>query len=523
MGEFLLNIFRRKENRPSIITAAVTACIFYLTHSFSINNLLITPDSVSYPEFYNTEQRILYGRWFLSPACAIGSFYDIRPLNAFLMCLYLVITVLLIIKIFEIKNIIVSVAVGGTLATFFTVALLTVWMYTADGYMLSMLFSVLALYLIKDSGSVLLPAKEKSGINKTSLVRSLCAAVILCLSAGIYQTYISVYITLAAGLFIFRSLKNENESVRAGASWIVNKITVCVIACGLYYVVWKICCKVFSVTPSPYQGIDSVGSNVSQVLASAPGKISLMMRYYLNMGEHMTLFGGFICAAYLLFIAVFVFACVKKKLYSRPFNFAVSVAGIILFPAFSFIFFFASSDIWYHGIMTMSLVVPLILIPVFAEEFLTKTSLKNAVLVFLALFIFAQCVYDNVIYLNAYMTKETTEANGAEMKVRIDDAVSENGGKMPQYLYVIGRMKNSHIIDPDTLKGSVMTDNLLIEGAYVRNWLYYAYGYDFILVNDGNYDITPPDDFDADAMPAWPDRESVRIVNDVLVIKVSDE
>lgn len=117
-----------------------------LVHAFVMTNDLANYDSVFF--FYGPQDTITSGRWFLTYAAGISSYFQIPMLNGVLSILYISITAVVIVSFLEIDNTILGVLVGITLSVYPTVARIFNFMYAADAYFLAMLMAACAAYLM---------------------------------------------------------------------------------------------------------------------------------------------------------------------------------------------------------------------------------------------------------------------------------------------------------------------------------------------------------------------------------------
>jgi len=125
------------------------------------------------------QNMITSGRWFLTVACGISSYYTLPWLIGVLSVLYLAVTCVLLTEFLEIKDTAIIVLVSGLLVSFPALASTFSYVFTMDGYMMALLLAV---------ASVLLTKKYKWGF----LVGSLCLAC----SMGTYQAYLPFAVLL---------------------------------------------------------------------------------------------------------------------------------------------------------------------------------------------------------------------------------------------------------------------------------------------------------------------------------------
>ena len=120
------------------------------------------------------------GRWFLPVVSGISSFYDLPWVTGLMAILFHAIGAVAIVEIFNVKKAVTACLIGATVVSFPTVTSVMMYNYVADGYAVSFFLACLAAVCF---------AKGKW---KDFII----GALLLALSSGIYQAYVSVTITL---------------------------------------------------------------------------------------------------------------------------------------------------------------------------------------------------------------------------------------------------------------------------------------------------------------------------------------
>lgn len=159
------------------------------------------PNHDGLASMYFDQNMITSGRWFLTVACGISSYYTLPWLIGLLAMLYLGIAAVLLVEFLEVRQGWAAVLVGGLLAVFPSLASTFAYVFTMDGYMLAVLLAVLA---------VLLTKKYRLGF----LPGALCLAC----SLGIYQSYLPFAVLLCLyGLYMIGASENTlRDKVKKG-------------------------------------------------------------------------------------------------------------------------------------------------------------------------------------------------------------------------------------------------------------------------------------------------------------------
>lgn len=522
--------FRNKKFRIYYFAAACVFVLFYVIHGFAMFNNILVNDSLKYPEYYSSEARIELGRWFLSPACALGSFYDLRAVNGFLSCVYLALTVCIIIKMFRVKKYSSVFLISLLSVSFCTVGAMMLWMYTADGYMMSYLFSMAAVYLSVFDEYENTELTEKFPLLKNRTFTGVLAVILLCLSCGIYQAYISAYLTTVVLLFIYRAGTRSEESIKKNSKqkkqnaekhWLLHKFVILAAALVLYFIVWRISLAVTGVQVSGQHGTNDVFNGTAflpRILnALAASYRDLIM--FLFFGSKPTTEGIFFIAAAAVVLAILIFYIITEKIYRDKKTFILVIVGIAALPLVFFFVNFVTDGLQYSVLMIMSMLLPVLFSVGLIEKYTEWQLLRRTACLILVLFGFVSAVADNILYFDATVAFESTMSVGTELKLRIDDAVDDNGGVMPSKIAIVGKRSDAtnSRFKSDSIKSYASNMDYLIGDSYIINYLYYQYGYSF----ERSFDLVHTET--VKAMADFPGRGSVKIIEDTLVIKLSDD
>ena len=173
----------------------ITFFTILLARGFRLANYMPNHDTLW--NFCAPQDVITSGRWSLVWAAGISSNYDLQWLNGVISILYIAMTNIVIIRMFQIKNMLLSCSFGVLLGVYPSVVSTFMYMYTADAYYLAMLLSSVAAMLILSS----------------RWRRRLAGSVLLGFSIGIYQAYLSVALVLCV-LWLIQHLIMERKSIR---------------------------------------------------------------------------------------------------------------------------------------------------------------------------------------------------------------------------------------------------------------------------------------------------------------------
>ena len=195
VGEGILRLYQTKIGKETKIAFLSTFLITILIHLYKFVNTLPNHDSVY--NYYSDQNVLGSGRWALSLACGISSYWDLPWVIGLLSCIYIALTVVVIVALFKMKNPILIGLTGALIGASPSITETFFFLFTADGYMIAMFLAALAVYL--------------SRIEETRKSRLVLSGICICVSCGIYQAYVSFALILAVCYFIDVLLQNNHS------------------------------------------------------------------------------------------------------------------------------------------------------------------------------------------------------------------------------------------------------------------------------------------------------------------------
>ena len=515
MGENLIVYYKEKIPKSLKIAFYSTLIIGLFAHFYKFSNTLLNHDSVY--NFYSNQNVMGSGRWFLSLACGISSYFDLPWINGILSILYIAISMMIIVKLFEIKNPVLIILCSGLLVTSPSITETFFFEFTADGYMLALLFSSIAVYL--------------SRINQNNLLLNCISCLLLCLSCGIYQAYVSFALVLAILYFsyeLFQNRYSKNEYL----DWIKRQVIIFIIALLVYYVIWKLCLFIFNIPVNNYQGIDKVGQiNISMLFNGFIKSIKNILLYFLqwNVFEH-----GF--STYSVLNIIFFCTLViglgttikESEIYKNKLNFFLLVLCALAFIPFACMWNFVSDSVGYRPMMLTCLSLLFIFTAIIYEKY-SNINTSNIIGLLMALIIFNNVIIANISYFYMELCNQKTYAESIEMMSDIRYLENDNeiekiaiiGNNLEEvglFNYDISNFKNRGQIH--ILSGG-LEKTLLYDSEHVYLYLRNIHNLEYekvlsnelkVLENDGR----------VISMRNWPSKDSIQVIDNILVIKLSD-
>ena len=505
--------FLIKKIKPAHRYAFLSAMLIgLLSHLFAMTNNLLTTDSMW--NLYSDQDMITSGRQFLTYACSIGSYYDLPMINGILAIFWLSITAALLTECFNIEGKVLPVITGGIVVTFPAVASTFAYSYTVDGYMLAILFAVLA-YLLAD--------RFKFGF--------IASVFLLGLSLGIYQAELSYTILLCIFGLLLYILEGSKPGELLSKIW--RYIVMGIGGYAFYVISLKIMLAVKNTAVSGYQGTDKVlGFDIAKLPAgfkAAWDNFYFFVRY-----------GGIFSTtkamkvSYLIFMAVgivsFIYLFIKKKAYASIFNIVLTILLAAVTPFAACIISVLSPDTYFHMLMRMPWVAVMVFgvsmishfnkeVPIKAETCLSVVSVLSACIMILQF-----AVASNIAYFNLNEKYEKTYA----MCVRLADRIEQTEGYEPGMpIAILGGFPDENIyphtdITKDDLSGYFGVDGELVcnsSGSYqtfMERYLNFTFP---VLTLEEELKIAEKPEFAE--MENFPAAAAFRIIDGVLVIRLN--
>lgn len=364
----------KREWKIAFLAAFVTGILVHLPVF-----MMDVPNHDGLASVYFDQNMITSGRWFLTVACGISSYYTLPWLIGLLSVSWLSITCVILVDLLEIRKTELIVMVSALLVSFPALASTYAYIFTADGYMLALLLAVLAVWLAR---------KRKWGW--------ISGGICLAFSLGTYQGYLSVAVLLCIYMIIteFLDQKNpkekssdekspdENKSTRIrDRVWCVGKY-ICMGLTGviLYYVLLQILLLVQGKVLDTYQGISGMasigGTSIFQTV------VKMYTDFLSFAGKGKILFNNvFSLAAFAVLAALLLWTilklAVKRNLYKNPW-FYLCILGVAVFvPPSMNLILLISPEVGYHLLMRYQYVLLPVLALAFIQRYLPEEITKE--------------------------------------------------------------------------------------------------------------------------------------------------
>lgn len=485
-------------------------------HIFIFTNSMYNNDDIRYLHVSFDKPEL--GRWLLTYAAGISSFFSLPVVNGLLSLLYLSLTAIVLVRLFCVTNKIGIVLISGILVTFPTMASLFSYMFAADGFCLSCLLSALAAYYV---------------IRGSKRWHLYLAAAFLCCSVGIYQAYLPFTLLLLLIHYVLVVLQPNQYENKDILRLTFSYIKMLALGMAAYYFFMQLTLKLKHMELSSYQGINESGvpgpGELVQRFAAAyrnfldffrPDQV-LALNGWLRAGLVMTLCILFFCLA-----AFFI----KNRVYKSPLRTGLLLLCLLCLPLAVNVICLISEGVQIHMLMRHAWCLLFVAAVVFSEKAaplfsgMRKKLLDWAVLIALFLVIYNYFLLSNIAYFNMNFRYEKTYALCIKIMDRIEASEDYDNDRPIAF---IGRYSKTYkmdaveaLLDPMTgMKGPrVFMDSSRAYKPFIQNCL----GED-ITIPTPEEEAAIKETQEFQEMPRFPHNGSVKVINGITVVKLNDD
>ena len=451
------------------------------------------------------------GRWFLWILGAISYHLDISYslpwINGIVSLLLLSASAAIIVYLLNLKQNVTIVIISGLLVVFPSWTATYFFMFTAPYYALALLMSVL---------SVFLTVRFRKGC--------ITGVILLACSLGIYQAYLPFAASLCVTLLIIDILNTSmdiQESLKKALKYL------CTLAAGvvLYYIIMKLSLIITHQQLADYKGVSRMGlfsvESIKSVLrAIVFNCFGAIWNNNIEISYNIVLKAGYLISNLVILFCVFakVIRFVKDKEKLRGIFLLIMLC--LFYLAVNSIYIMSPEEDAVYSIMTYSyvfiLILPLCLLDMIMAdkyviiEYICKISGIVMVLTY--------CRFANAQYLSMDLSLRQAVSYFTTMitQIKSTDGYSD---ELP-VAFAGDNVEDRMLYENDIMDVFDMSgrDDVL---AYVysrENMLAYYCGFapDYVTVDEINRNET-------DKMPCYPLEGSIKVVDGVIVIKLSEE
>lgn len=301
---FIQSKAKKYVKKADVLLFVLTFAFVLVVHMYMFTNKFLNHDD-SLGLLSDSAIALTSGRWFLKAATMLTGYFSSPWLIGVASAVYLGLGAVIASRLFRFKHIFSAALMAFAMVSFPSITATNVYMFTADGYHLALLLSILAAYLI----------------HKEKLWSMLLGVACLTLSLGCYQSNFAVtsaMLIIIVGIDIVDKRWNEKWY---GIIITALKYLGCLIAAmACYFIVLNICLTVTGKELVSYKGMDTMGQiTISEFINRSIIGYKEFFQFYRDI-ERPIFHDWFteVCAiAALLSLITIAWAVIKRKLYQN--------------------------------------------------------------------------------------------------------------------------------------------------------------------------------------------------------------
>lgn len=525
MNYDLIQKFSKKIPRYTKICFIVGLVTGWMTHFYMLSNKLPNWDDVNNLAHYGSGDFL--GRWFLKYIHKLGTEYSIPAIHGVLMLIILSMSACLILEILHLKSITAAVLVPMLMITFPSVTCTMTFMFMSHT-------SAIAVFMI--CVAVLLLRKYKWGFIP-------CSVLLLC-SLGVYQSYISIAITLILLGMIVDLLEDKDvwKVLRHGILCVIMLLVT------VWIYMW-ICPIIYpDMANETYGGINNMGSIAINEMPKLIGRCYkrflefFIWKPFAFMTKIMQVMN--ICTC-LLATVLGVYLIVAKKIYQKLWKCVLLCVVAFFVPLATAFVYFMAPEVDYSMLMLYAYVfiyVAVVMLWENASELWEKSDYTNnkkklmchTVLSFIVVIVMLLSSYSDYLLANrAYMrmqiSYERVTAYFNRILVRVESMDEYQSG---DEVVIFGEFyyKNNpssveevDVLDTESLRdlSGVALENGLITSGVRNNFIRTYLGFDMKgLTYQQKQEVMELQEYQD--MPIYPMEGSIKKINDIWVVKMCE-
>lgn len=502
----------KKLNQPE--WAAALSAFFggLLVHLFGLVNILHNTDSINY-QFTGYGTGASSGRWLLQ---FLGDFlmqhrmnYNLSLFNGLLFIVFIALSSAVIVSIFHIKHRQIAALLGLVLVSFPTVCSTMLYKFTSAFYGLAFFFSVLAVWI--------LPRRKAAGL--------FMSACLTTLSLAIYQAYLPVTVSLFVLQLFLEALETDDTFFTLLRKGIYACISI-LLGLLFYFVCTKLILSNLNLSLNTYQGINNMGK---LSLAEIPDLIvrtytsyfNLALDNYCNLSPNklLKLSYGYLIVIHPIILVAALFQKNKKKA-----TFIFVLLLWLIFPIAVNLIELMCPESRIYTLMILGcvavLLAPLVLLQTLPMQYKSVRIFSRITAWVVLIMIVGNTYFTNLTYTKTYYVNRQVENYFSALITQV--RMTEDFTPELKWAF-IGELSDPLIDNPwqdvTVYGGSGSTEKTLSSYSWKR-WFRAYQGYSFEMANNDQIAElmqTPV----YQAMPYWPSEGSIKVIDDVVIIKFS--
>ena len=489
-----------KDHAAPFFATLLTGCA---AHGFALSNKLVNHDEVAALFFKGAT--VDSGRWGLELMPLIFPDYSMPWIYGIISILMIAIAVCLMVDLFRIRSKALQILLGGLIVTYPTVTGTLSYMFTATSYMFAFLLAVLGPYLLcrkQDWGSRIL------------------AVVCITLAVGIYQAYVAVAATLFV-LYLIRLLLDGHLATKKILLQGVGYVAVLGICLGLYWIINRLAMLLTGMEAGVYATGAESSHGLLWRIVQAYGAFALSFVTGMN-GLIPTAASRILHIVCMLIVALWLILRLRRQ--GDVWQTLLLIGLVCLLPLSMNCMYLIAGSGAIHTLVLYSNACVYLLAAMVLEERIEgmqmRSVLSSAAALCMALVIAGNIYTANRAYLGLHLRYENNYATCTNLVTQMQ---MTPGYTRKTPVLLAGTMQEpvfyDHFLDLSQLAGA--------RGVSINDWsnrIFFSY-YCGVQLPEPDQSQTDRVYASAEfaAMPTYPANGSVAMIEDVLVVKFSEE
>lgn len=507
MGDTFITKLHTWFSKDKKITFLTTLIVGMLVHfQLYSNNLLAYDGYWHYGSFLAKGWEVSLGRFFLPVMDLLRGTVVNSFLSSLISVMIISISSLILIDLLNIKKLHLKILTGILLAVTPTFSLTLMYPYTADSYTMAFLFAILSVWFLNKN------------FNLKNLLLSITCIVI---TLGFYQAYLCVIVTLLAIVYLINLLNNDNIIFKDFFKKFLYAIVSLLVGLITYYIIYVLIVNVLHLNITDYNGGSKILSidTFKNLFSSIGVAYSTFYQFYFKstiIENTEFVYRNILNVLMFLFIiANFIYIFIKNKIYKTPYKIIISLLILLLFPIFTCAIRLIAQAKEMDLLMCSALYLPIVLL-IKQLDLINFKFLNLFSFIIVLLTIWGFILSDNATYIatNMYNKQMTAIGNRIVQRLEFRDDVYEDTP-----VCVLGKM-------PFNIQNSRLLNLTNFDVSNVNTWTWQVFLQDTlafgrnICTYDSYDDILHSEDYLN--MKAFPDEDSIKIINGIIVVKIGD-
>ncbi len=514
------------KNKSFFIIASLLLGVGLLCHGYMFFNKLPNFDEMGSINGY-LGIATPSGRWALPFAGILNGPFSSPAINGFLCALFLIASTFIISDTLQIKSKLSTLCMGCVLISFPTITSSLTFMFTSFAYMLSLFLEVLAVWLAV-SDIALFPKFQAANPKAFQCLKFLISACLMATGLGIYQAYYQVACTV---ILIYGMQSLLSDDLRLVWKKALKLFCLLIVSMGIYLIMAKVGCFFSGKEMSVTYGAGSV----PELLANLPHALTRCYRDFASVFysdfrgiSHNLVVRLLITVSFLIGICLY-----EALLLKRHKNLLLGNILLLLFPIALEVIGFTMVS---RGMDTLTVYsYALILVFPFAMlslcDFKVNTRILNflysCVMISSLLLTWQYAILANNVYTTMDLAKLEASSYYTTMVTQIK-SLDHYSTELP--LCLLGtNSEDETLYDLSAyykgdVRGQMTCDRYI--NMYSRHYFLSVFlGYDPQVINW--QDFIPAADqqtcLTLQEMPCYPEAGSIAIINDTVIVKLSND